>query len=501
MTALPMASRRSGAAAAAGLRAAAVGSTASVPSASAESSAAAPISRAALLASGCGTAIAAVCASGIVVITQQAQGLWAALAIACGGAIAFALARCFAQLAEHIPSSAGLLAYLGRGLGRDAALIVALPYLLLSLFLVGAEASIVGLLLSRILPVPSLCCAIGFVIGTWLLCRRGVQLSLRLQALCTWALLLGLGACALTALAQGLLGGQLIARLSAPAPTLDGFATAVAQSLFLFMGVELVTSQTSPVPTRTLRFALQGSALVLTAFYALLALGLACSDLPSLSSQSTLPQLHLAQQAAGGPAVLLITLLSLLASYTSFNGALLALSRLMAALAGMGSVPRRFAQLDGRSLLPQTALTALLLFCIAATLLIHAGGLLWAAIVAAAPTAAVVYAATAWARERLPAGRVPTAGAAYPPSMIHPPWHRPLWRRLLGRGLAVLLLGLAVAVLGSVFHPSPAPAPSSSGPPASALHVGAIVAAAYALSFALVLRARSQARPYRRTHE
>lgn len=450
------------------------------------------------MASGCGTAIAAVCASGIVIITQQAQGLWAGLAIVCGGAIAFALARCFAQLAEHIPSSAGLLAYLGRGLGRDAALIVALPYLFLSLFLVGAEASIVGLLLSRVLPLPSLGCAIGFVIGTWLLCRRGVQLSLRLQALCTWALLLGLGACALTALVQSLLAGQLIARLSAPAPSLDGFATAVAQSLFLFMGFELVTSQTSPVPTRTLRFALQGSALVLTAFYALLALGLACSDLPSLSSQSSLPQLHLAQQAAGVPAVLLITLLSLLASYTSFNGALLALSRLMAALAGMGSVPRRFAQLDGRSLLPQTALTALLLFCIAATLLIHAGGLLWAAIVAAAPTAAVVYAATAWARERLPASRVPTARTAYPPSTIHPPSHRPLWRRLLGRGLAVLLLGLAIAVLGSVFRPSPAP--STSAAPASALQVGAIVAAAYALSFAFVLRARSQARPYRRTH-
>ena len=475
-------------------RAAGTGFPRAVPACHADSRAAPlpPVGRATLLASGCGTAIAAVCASGIVVITQQVQGAWASLAIVCGGALAFALARCFAQLAEHIPGSSGLLAYLGRGLGRDAALIVALPYLLLSLFLVGAEASVVGLLLSRVLPVPSLACAIGFVVCTWLLCRQGVTLSLRLQAMCTWALLAGLGACALAALAQAVASGHLLPRLAASPPTVDRFAAAVAQSLFLFMGFELITSQTGPVPARTLRHALQGSALVLTAFYALLALGFLASDLPHLATSSTLPQLQLAQQAAGGPAVLLITLLSLLASYTSFNGALLALSRLTAALANMGCVPRRLARLDGRSLLPRQAMFALLLFCIGSTLLIHAAGLLWAAIVAAAPTAALVYAAAVWTREGLPIDR------AADPRGPRPASPRPRWRRLLGYALAVVLCGLAVAVLGSIAQPAAARSPS--GPPASPLHVGAIVTAAYALSIALVLRRRAQSRRLRRSY-
>jgi amino acid transporter len=426
-----------------------------------------------LLASGCGTAVAAVCASGLVALTQQAPGLWAVLAVLCGGALAFGLAHCLARLAEATPSSAGLIAYLARAFGRRAALLIALPYFLLSLFLVGAEATLAGQLASRLLPLPPLSLAVAFVVATWLLCRRGIQISLRAQALCTWALLTGLSLCALIRVCQAVAQGSLFASLTADSPSLSGFLAAVAQSLFLFMGFELVTSQTAPVPPGTLRRALLGSVGLLTAFYALLALALAAGDRSPLGPNATLPQLALAQQAAGLPAVATIALLSLLASYTSFNGALLAFSRLSAALASLGSLPRRWAQIDRGSLLPQRALSVLLGLCLLATVVVQRGDLLWPAIVAAAPAAALVYAALALARAALPSDQ-------------RSPKSRLRLARGAARMLAALFLGLAFAAPLSLFFPSE----QSAAPPASPRTVLVILACAFFLSLAPALAQR-----------
>ena len=49
-----------------------------------------------------------------------------------------------------------------------AGLALALPYLLLTLFLAGAEAIVVGVLLSRLLPVPAILGAVFFLVGTWM---------------------------------------------------------------------------------------------------------------------------------------------------------------------------------------------------------------------------------------------------------------------------------------------------------------------------------------------
>lgn len=400
---------------------------------------AAPAGVGLLLASGCGTAVAAVCATGILSISSSAPGIWAGLAVLCGGGLAWLLANAFAFLGSHVPGRAGLFAYLGRGLGRSTALLLTLPYLLASLALVGAEAYVVGRLLACAAGGPDWPYALGFLLCTWLLCRRGVKLSLRLQALCTWLLLSGLALLALYTLADALHRGLLLPRLAAPVPSLLSFITAVGQALFLFMGFELVTSQDEPAPPATLRAALRGSVLVLTGFYALLALAFAASqhaDRSGLTGATdpggwVVPQLALAEGAAGRPAVWLIAGLSLLASYTSFNGALLALSRLGAALATLGYLPAGFAQIDARSLLPRRALLCLLLIGVLATWLVRSYDLLLPSILAAAPLAALVYAGIAWAQQA-------RAFASAP---------RPRLRRLLGWGLAPLLATIALGSL------------------------------------------------------
>lgn len=391
-----------------------------------------------LLASACGTAIAAVCATGLLSLTGSAPGIWAGLAVLCGGVLAWLLANALAFLAAQVPSRAGLLAYLGRGLGRRAALLLTLPYLLASLFLVGAEASVVGRLLARAAGGPAALHAFGFIVITYLLCRRGIQLGLRLQALCTVLLMAGLALLALSSLAPALHTGSLWPRLFIAPPSLSGFIGAVSQALFLFMGFELITSQTQPSETGLLRGALRGSALLLTGFYALLALAFVASALADPAHIADLgghgalvPQLALAEAAAGRPAVWLIAGLSLLASYTSVNGALLSLSRLMAALATLGYLPAQHAQIDAASLLPQRALRGLLLVALLATAVIHWGGLLLPAILATAPLAALVYAGLAWAQQ------APVFASA----------PQPRRRRLVGRGLALVFTTIA---LGSI---------------------------------------------------
>src|SRR5262249_38128397 len=145
-----------------------------------------------LLLTGCGTAVASVCAVGLFAIERLVGGIWSALAVLTGGALALLLSRRFARMAGVVPGTAGLIAYLSRGLGGRGGLLLALPYLLLSLFLIGAEATVIGLLIARVSGLPSLLGALAFLVGTWALCRAGLHLSLRAQAVATAALLLSL---------------------------------------------------------------------------------------------------------------------------------------------------------------------------------------------------------------------------------------------------------------------------------------------------------------------
>lgn len=388
----------------------------------------------ALLATSCGTAVASVCALGLFAIESLVGGLWSPLAVLIAGGLCLLLARRIAHLYQVLPSGAGLLAQLSRGLGRRAGLLLVVPYLTLTLMLVGAEATLSGLLLARILPLPPPLGAALFLCGTWALCRGGLHLGELAQALCTAALMLGLAALAFVLVREAAIKGQLSARLVTPAPSVVAFVAAVGQALFLFMGFELVTFQAAGGQPRRVRFVLLTSVLLLAGFYALVSLGISCLPVRpaplDLSQNLLAPQLLLAQR--GGPLVVIaVVVLSLLASYTSFNGALLTLSRFAYALASQGLLPSGLARIDARTQVPRRALDGLLIFSLTATALLMWTRALLPAIVAAASGAALLYAGTCFARERGPFG----AGT-----------RRPL-RRFGGYGLGLLLIGLGIGAL------------------------------------------------------
>jgi APA family basic amino acid/polyamine antiporter len=358
---------------------------------------------AALLATGCGTAIASVCAVGLFQIERLLGGLWSVAAVLTAGGCCLLLARALARLSAALPTGAGLLAYLSRGLGRRAGIAAVLPYLLLTLFLAGAEAMVVGLLCARLLPVPAAAGSLAFLLGTWALCSAGVRVSYRVQAAATWALVGGLGVASLAALAGAWQRGEMSDRLLPDVPGLGHFVAGVGQALFLFMGFELVTCQAEVAATpRAVGRALVGSVGVLAAFYGLVSLGFSCLPETAAAEHALVPQLAVADQAAGRLALVPIAVLSVLASFTSFHGALLALSRFTCALAAQGLLPRGLARVEARKLVPRNALTTLLALAIGATALVGLGGVLRAALLAAAVAASLVYAGVPWVRERPP---------------------------------------------------------------------------------------------------
>ena len=383
-----------------------------------------------LVATSCGTAVAAVCALGLFQIERTLGGVWSVAAVLVAGLACAALARAFGRLAAVVPSGASHLAYLARAFGRPTGIAVAAPYFLLTLTLVGAEATVVGLVVARLTPLPVPVGAFLFLVGTWSICRAGIQVGYRAQAVATWTLLLGLAALSLEAIVAAGARGELGARLVPPVPDVVAFVAGVGQALFLFMGFELVTAQAEVASPLTVRRALGVSVGILAVFYGIVSLGFSCLS-GSPRADGFVPQLALAEETGGPLALVLVALLSVLASFTSFNGALLSLSRFVYALASQGALPRQLAGVDPTTLVPRPAVNALLAAAIGATALVIVGEGIAVSILAAAVSASVMYAGALLARQRRPFAE---SGRRVGP-------------RLLGATLALLLAGLGAAVI------------------------------------------------------
>jgi amino acid transporter len=394
-----------------------------------------------LVAAGSGTAMASVCIVGLLQVRHLAPGLWAAAAVMIGGLLCWALARVFGRLMHVVPSGAGLFAYLARGLGRRAGLLLVLPYIVMALLLVGFEALVVGALLAQLAALPVLAGAFLFLVASWGLCQSGIRIGYRAQAVSTWALFASLSALSVLSLVGLARSGDLTRTMLADPPTSLAFAAAIGQSLFLFMGFELLTSHVEIAPKERVRRSLLASVGVLTVFYAGVSLGLATlpPDDPALGG-FVVPQLLIAGRVGTREVTAAVAVVCILASFASFNGGLLGMSRLVFVLAAQGILPRRFAVLQPGRLTARPALALLLFGTVAATLLLRIVGLYSASILAAAVSTALVYAAAAWIREVPPFREIGRSALARASSFV----------------LAIMLVALAVGVIADAGEVGPA---------------------------------------------
>ena len=385
-----------------------------------------------LTATGAGTAMASVSAIALYNIEGLVGGVWSVAAVVVAGIVCMWLASVFAHLAAVIPSGASMIAYAIRGLGSRLGMLLILPYFMAMLFLAGFEAIVVGELAAYVLPLPPLIGAGLFLVGTWSICRSGMRVGYRTQAVATAALFLLLVSVSITQMFRAAELGVLHERLLPMAPDPLTFLAAVGQALFLFMGFELITAHAEVAQSRAVRPALRSSVVVLILFYAALALGFSSMSAPPHNFDTFLvPQLAVASQVTVPSVVLGIALVCILASFTSYNGALLGLSRFTYSLAKQRLPHHRLATLDPRTLTARPALTALLVTTMALAAIVYAVDLYLPSIFAAAITAALVYATMAFLRERKP-------------FLDH---GRGWLSRTTGAMIALVLIGLAVGVL------------------------------------------------------
>ena len=387
-----------------------------------------------LVATGCGTAIACVCALDLGELERRLGGLWSVLAVAVAALLCAALARALGRLSTVVPSGAGLMAFLSRGLGRRVGLMLMLPYVALVMALVAVEARIVGAVSARLLPISPTVGALVFLVWTWAIARSGLRPGLRAQAVATGVLMIGFSLLALAGVIGAAHRPDFAVHILPAAPSPLALLGGIGQALFLFMGFELVTNQVELVRAPgAIGSALSRSVRLLTVFYALMALafstinigdpqrvpipprdGLRQAELASAHAivlpppgsgadgDWLTPQLGLGAAAGSPIGAAAIGLLCMLASFTSFNGALLTLSRLVYALAAQGMLPRRLARMDAKRMVPPDALAALLAAAVALTFLLSTRALINAVLAGAAGVAGLVWAAAVTVRERPP---------------------------------------------------------------------------------------------------
>jgi amino acid transporter len=348
-----------------------------------------------LLASGSGTAMASVCAVGLLQIVQLVGGIWSIAAISLAGMMCWFLAGTLARLVHVVPSGASFLAFLSRGFGRRIAVIVVGPYLILMFFLVGIEALIIGQLLARLIPVPVSLTTLTFLVFTWAWSRSGLRWGYGAQSLSTWLLFLFLAGISVLVIFDTASQGKLNYSALPPFPPMLSFIAAVGQALFLFMGFELLTSHVEVAESGMIAWALKASVLMLVIFYSLVSMGISNLNPTSFGNEKiAIPQLAIADHVGGGWITVSMTIICLLASFSSFNGVLLGMSKLLYALATMGVIPRRLARLDPKTLSATAALNLLLAIAVGFTLIVYTTDLYKPVIFAAAVAASCLYSAT-----------------------------------------------------------------------------------------------------------
>lgn len=382
---------------------------------------------------GSGTAMASVCVIGLLQMQQLVGGIWSLVAVGIAACLCSIVAAALARMAQKLPTGAGLLAYTAKALGRRFAVLLIVSYMLLLLFMVGVEALVIGIMIAHVTPVPALVGALAFVFVTWVICRRGINLGYRIQTLATVSLFICLVTLSMLAVVSAAIDGNLDSKLLTSSPSIAAMGAAVGQAVFLFMGFELVTSHAEVASSANVSRALRLSVLTLTVFYGVVSLGMSClEELPALTGDNlVVPQLALADNA-NHPAVMPITVVvCLMASFSSFNGALLGIALFTRALARQGALPKRLSKVDPKTMTATTALNAILCASVMFTIAVHLLSIYQAAILTAAVVAAFVYGAACWTREQKPF-REP---------------NRPGWMRIVGALFALVFIGLGSGVI------------------------------------------------------
>ncbi len=302
----------------------------------------------------------AFCSSTFVAQMQVASfvaGESAWIAIMISGFMCLLAAMCFSELNGQLPSAAGIRLFFARAFGDKTGITVSLLYMAVIMGVIGAESYIIASILHEVLPaIPPLVWILLLISVVATINIRGVKLAGGFQDVLTYGMILSLLLMAFLAFTTHKV---TFTALATPGD-IEGLVNAVALGVFLFVGFEWVTPLAEEVTDN--KYIARGMMLaigMLSIVYALFTVAMTSAVPKDILVASPIPHFIFAETVLGKPGVVWVLILSLAATFTTFNAGLISVSRFMYASARENILPKVFSTISLRFLTPWVSILTL----------------------------------------------------------------------------------------------------------------------------------------------
>jgi amino acid transporter len=322
-----------------------------------------------VISTGAGLALASISYVSLIELSDHVSGTasWVALFVA--GLICYLSSLCFAELGGMFPSAAGIKLFIEKAFGESAALILSSLYIITTLSIVGAETYILGNVLSYGFPgVPVLVWTLLFLLTICLINIRGIQLTGAFQDSVAYFKFFALITVSWIALVKFHFPLDHPFSPMRDKPVTD-FFQAVGVGIFLFLGFEWVT----PLAEEVTDYKHIPKGMALSILLLFLAYGSLVTAMTSVGDKQELshvvangrpiPHVLFALKAFGTPGLMIMMLMSLVASVTCFNAGLLTASRFLYALARDHAAPKQLCRIHEKYMTPHFAIWTLFIAC------------------------------------------------------------------------------------------------------------------------------------------
>ncbi len=290
-----------------------------------------------------GLAFAALNFLGMAQLLNNAAAGWSWIAVAAGGAIVLIVRSVFAELSGIYPTAAGIRLWMSRAMNDRVALIITLTYMSAIVFVIGADAFIIGEAAAYAFhngQIIALAYVGALLIGATVMNLRGIKLAGRAEQLVTAivvATTMVIGVFAITT-KHG----------NRPPPSIvhSSPLQALIFGIFLYTAFEWVTTNAEEVVRpnivqRAMMIAI--AVLVVSQAVFTVAMGLTTS----VSDRRTAyPQLLVGEALLGRVGLVIMLGVTALTAVNTFNGGFITMSRFMYAVAREGKLPRSLTRLN-----------------------------------------------------------------------------------------------------------------------------------------------------------
>lgn len=324
-----------------------------------------------------GLAFAAIEYPAIASLLGYTDPAYAWVAVLSAGVFAFVAWGFFGELNGMYPSAATIRLFMNKALNDQVSLTVTFAYLSTITLVMGADAYIVGNVLTHVLNQPGWVAIIYIALLLALAAganMRGVTVAASLQDVAVYTVIAVTIVIAVIALSHpSTAAAHHYQVLHQSQHNLGGFISAVLVGIFLFSAFEwVITNSEEVIKPRHVPIGMVIALCTLAVTIVLVATAMG-RLLGSGDIDSPYPQLFLGQAAAGATGFAVMAAITGVTAINTFNGGFITASRFMYALAREGSLPKVFARLNDR-LVPYVPVLLLAGASLAVAVVVQVGG-------------------------------------------------------------------------------------------------------------------------------